>query len=140
MEEARVGLGDELDRREAIGNRSRLQHYPQVARALGEGMVADAGAARYLVVDEQIARVHFLNQLVQQVLQLLLGAGHLDFQQLCAVEETVDMLVDGEDLVVARRAGIVDAVAEPVDAVVHRDGHFIERTEFAVVVTEVFHG
>ena len=62
------------------------------------------------------------------------------FRQARAVEEAVEVLFHGEDLEVAGRAGVVHAVAEETDAVVHGDDHVFDGAELAVVVAEVFHG
>ena len=139
MKEARIGLGDQLNRLDAIGDGGRLQHHPQIARALRKRMISNARTARYLVIDELATRIHLFHQFVQQVFQLLLGAGHFNFEKFSAVEETINVFINRKYLIVARWTSVIHAVAKPMNAIVHRDAHFIQGAEFSVVVAQVFH-
>ena len=139
MKEARIGLRDQLNRLNAIGDSSRLQHHPQVAGALRKRMVADARATRYLVIDKLTTRIYLFHQFVQKIFQFLFGTGHFNFKKLSAVEETINMLIDRKYLIVARWTSVVHAIAKPMNAIVHWDAHFIQGAEFPVVVAQVFH-
>ena len=139
MKEARIRLGDQLNRLDAVGYGGRLQHHPQIARALRKRMISNACTARYLVIDELATRIHLFHQSVQQVFQLLLGAGHFNFEKFSAVEETINVFINRKYLIVARWASVIHAVAKPMNAIVHWDAHFIQGAEFSVVVAQVFH-
>ena len=49
------------------------------------------------------------------------------------------MLLEGKDFSVLCQSGLIDAVAEIAHSVVHRNHHFFKRTEFAVVIPQIFH-
>ena len=56
-----------------------------------------------------------------------------------AWEKTVYMFVLCEDPVIPAGTRIVDAVAEPADAVVHGDHHLFQQAISSIVVTKIFH-
>ena len=87
-----------------------------------------------LIIDELIAVIQLLYQFGQKILQFRLGYRHLDVHQCRTVEKTVDMLIDSKDVIVSARTGIIHAVSEPVDTIVHRNGEFIDLADFSIVV------
>lgn len=136
-----IRLGHAGDGLLPVADRGGGQGHPEICGDLGiKGVVAVGGAAPgHLVVDEQIAGVHLLDELIQKILQLVLGDRHLDVHQRRTVEEAVHVFVDGEDVVVPAGAGIIDAVTEPVNPVVHRDHHVLDLIVFPVVVSKCLH-
>ena len=118
-----------------IGHIARTQHDPQVTLdALGESVVAVSGAAGHLPVDELIAVIYLLDHLFQNLSHLLLGAGRLDFQQAGAVIQTVQMLLQVPDNIIAAVGGIIYTIAEVVGAVVHGNYHVFDLVVLAVVI------
>ena len=112
-----------------------LEGDPQVAlHALGKGVVAGGGATADLPIYELVGGVHAANHVGQNGGQLLLGVGDVDLQSGGTAEHTVDVLLQSEDLVVVGGAGLVDAVTKEMYAVVERDGHFVKKTEFPVII------
>ena len=114
-------------------------HDPEIARGRLVIMGAHGGAARHLIIDEQIAGIQLQDQILQQSLHPGFLHGHPDVQRLRAAEEAVDVLVDGEDMIIAAGTGVVDTVAEPADTVVHRDGHLFDRPICTVVISQSLH-
>ena len=139
MVETRIGLAAQLDALGAVGHHLWRDGHPQVARPLHVVVLAGRGSARALVVHEVFGRVDLLHQLVEQVGKLLARHGDLDVGKAGAVVEAVQVLVHGEDLEVASGTGVVHAVAEEADAVVHGDDHVLDRAELPVVVAKVLH-
>ena len=64
---------------------------------------------------------------------------HIDVEQRRAVEKAVHMVVHGENMIVARRARVINAVAEPMGTVVHRNGHVFQLVVLPVVVPQILH-
>ena len=140
MKESCVLKGYELNALRKILDLCGLDCDPNVGLALfGERMVADSGTAGRLPINKVIAAVNLADHIVEDVFHLILCAGKLDAEQSRAVEETVDVLVKSEDNAVAAVSRVIDAVAEIAHSVVHRNHHFFKRTEFAVVIPQIFH-
>ena len=113
---------------------------PQIGgHALGEGMVPGRGAAGDLEVDEAVLIVHAGDHIVQDGLQLGLGVGNLDTDQTGGIEQTVHMLIQQEDVAVGSGGGVIHAVAEVADAVVHGDHNALGGTDGSVIVCNAFH-
>ena len=98
-------------------------------------MLSHGGSAADLPVDEDLAVIHLAEKIVEDVRQLFLGVGNLDIEKAGAVEQTVHVLVQTEDHTVSRHGGLVNAVSEIAGAVVHGDGHLLQRSADAVVIT-----
>ena len=140
MKESRIFEGYELYAAGKILNLGGLYSDPDVRLALlGERVVADARATGRLPIDKVVAGIDLADHIVENVFHLVLCAGKLDAEQSRAVEETVDVLVKSEDNAVAAVSRVIDAVAEIAHSVVHRNHHFFKRTEFAVVIPQIFH-
>ena len=82
-----------------------------------------------------LAVIHFAEKIVEDVCQLFLGVRNLDIEKAGAVEQTVHVLVQTEDHTVSRHGGLVNAVSKIAGAVVHGDGHLLQRSADAVVIT-----
>ena len=102
-------------------------------------MVSQSRSARELEIDPKIAYVHFFDQTVQQRDQLVFGKIRLDFEFLGALEKAIDVFLQGVDAMVSRVGDVVNAVAEITGSVEHGDGHPIQLTDRAVIITERFH-
>jgi hypothetical protein len=78
-------------------------------------------------------------QAVQCILQFFLADRYLDLQSLCTAEESVHMLIQRENVIIPAWTCIINAVSEPGNAVIHRDGHILKRTIYSIIISKSFH-
>ena len=63
-----------------------------------ELVLTDTGSPGHLPVDEDILIVHLCQHIIENCCQLVFSIGNIDLDQTCAVEKTVQMIFQGEDL------------------------------------------
>ena len=102
-------------------------------------MGAHGGSASNLPVEHLLRAVHPADQLTQQAAHFILRHGGGNFQHRGAAVDAVDVLLQGKGNVVAGVGGIVDAVAEIAASVVYGDGHLFNRSDFSIIIGDVFH-
>ena len=137
--ETRIGLAAQLDALRSVRHGLRRDSHPQIAGAFHVIMFAGRGAARALVIDEMLRSVDLFHQVAQQIGKLFARHGNLDARKARAIVEAIEVVVERENLIVARGTRIIHAVAKPAHTIVHGNGHFLDGAECAVVVAEIFH-
>ena len=104
-----------------------------------ELMLTDSGSSGQLPVNEDFVIVHFRQHVVKDGRDLFFCIGNVNLDESCAVEKAVQMLLEGKDFSVLCQSGLIDAVAEIAGAVVHRNGHLLQGSEFSIVIAKCFH-
>ena len=141
MEIARIlhrdGLVASVHRVEHI----RLNPDPQARRAAREAirMAAHAHAARRLYIGHRVRAVDLPAEIEHHRPKLLKRHGNVDVDLLRAAVEAAQMVVQLERHVIDGEHGVVYPVAKVAAALVHGDRHFLDRGNFSVVISNIFH-
>lgn len=118
----------------------RSHGYPQIGVAAAMNMVSRrADAARDLYVNEVFVVVATSYEQAEQTAEFFVRNGWGYADALRAEKQPVDVFGKCENFFVAGVGGVVNAVPEKAYPVAHRDGHFGEFSDRAVVISKIFH-
>lgn len=139
VEEAGILAGDQRDRLRSVIDVGGAEHDPEVARPFLIGVVSVSCAPGHLVVDEDVSGIQLSDQVFEQGVEFRLFHRDPDVQLLRVIVKAVEVFLLRKNMVIVAGAGVIDAVSEPADSVVHGNGHVFDQIVTSVVVTKIFH-